>query len=86
MSEEQKKMLLKIQELSFTLVDLNLFLDTHPDCQQALIDYNNLTQEILKLKHTYQMKYGPLTNFGHCPSKYPWQWVKGPWPWEFEAN
>ena len=26
----------KIQETSFAVVDLNLFLDTHPDCEQAL--------------------------------------------------
>ncbi|MBQ5857742.1 MAG: spore coat protein CotJB [Peptococcaceae bacterium] len=26
--------LLELQQLSFSLVDLNLYLDTHPDCQQ----------------------------------------------------
>ena len=38
-------MLLELQQLSFSLVDLNLFLDTHPDNQQAVADYNQLFQQ-----------------------------------------
>ena len=34
--------MLELQQLSFSLVDLNLFLDTHPDNQQAVNDYNQL--------------------------------------------
>ena len=31
----QKEMMKKLQQLSFTLVELNLFLDTHPDNREA---------------------------------------------------
>jgi len=78
----RKELLLKIQELEFAVVDLNLFLDTHPGSEQALADYNKYTQELINLKDVYEMKYGPLTNFGYSPSQCPWQWVDEPWPWE----
>ena len=34
----REKLMREIQEVSFALVDLNLFLDSHPDCKVAL-DY-----------------------------------------------
>ena len=71
-----------IQELQFACIDLNLFLDTHPDCEQAVSDYNNITMELNKLKKLYEMNFGPLTNYGTSPSKCPWQWIDEPWPWE----
>jgi len=80
----RKEMMRKIQELEFATIDLNLYLDNHPNNQKALMDYNMLTRDLMNLKRMYEMKYGPLTNFGYCPSQYPWQWVNEPWPWEIE--
>ncbi len=78
----REELMLKIQELEFAVVDLNLFLDTHPENQQALMDYNMYTSELMKLKKVFEMQYGPLTNFGYAPSQYPWRWIESPWPWE----
>jgi len=75
-------LLKRIQELEFAAVDLNLYLDNHPENQQALIDYNKITEELKKLKKMYEAQYGPLTNYGYAPSQYPWAWVNDPWPWE----
>ncbi|OGO83144.1 MAG: spore coat protein CotJB [Clostridiales bacterium GWD2_32_19] len=75
-------LLLEIQKFEFATVDLNLFLDTHPDNQRALNDYNMYTVELSKLKKEYRLKFGPLANFGSAPSMSPWQWVETPWPWE----
>jgi len=80
--DERQQLMRQIQQLSFATVDLNLYLDTHPMCQQALFEYNRFTQELLRLRRMYEMKYGPITNFGYAPSQYPWQWVSEPWPWE----
>lgn len=79
-----KDLLRKIQELEFAAVDLNLYLDNHPDNKQAVMDYNNITQELMKCKKIYEAECGPLTNFGYCPSQYPWRWVNEPWPWEIQ--
>lgn len=78
----QRKGLLEIQAIEFTLVELNLYLDTHPNDRQALNDYNNAVRQLYTLKRNYEARYGPLANFGSAPSKYPWQWIEEPWPWE----
>jgi spore coat protein JB len=81
---DREKLFRKIQEVEFTAVDLNLFLDTHPTCQQALMDYNTVTCELMKLKKMYETHYSPLANYGNSPSQYPWRWVDDPWPWEMQ--
>lgn len=72
----------KIRELQFAAVELNLFLDNHPENKQALSDYNKISEDLCELKKMYEEKCGPLTNYGYAPSQYPWQWVNEPWPWE----
>ena len=71
-----------IQKLEFACLDLNLYLDTHPECEDALKDYNMFSTELTKLKNLYRRNFGPLANFGSCPSQYPWKWLSEPWPWE----
>ena len=78
----RRELLKKIQELEFAAVELNLYLDNHPECQRALADYNRFTEKLINLKNAYEARYGPLTHFGNTPSQYPWQWVDEPWPWE----
>lgn len=75
-------LLRKIQEVEFAALELNLYLDTHPNDQKALRDYNMFTSEAMKLRKIYEMNYGPLTNFSFALSQYPWAWVNEPWPWE----
>lgn len=72
----------KLMALQFALVELNLFLDTHPNDEQALKDYNKLAEQFEIAKKNYTEKYGPLVNFGYGKSKHPWQWINEPWPWE----
>ena len=72
----------ELMALQFAIVELNLFLDTHPDDEQALRDYNRLVEQFEMAKKAYTEKYGPLVNFGYGKSKHPWQWVNEPWPWD----
>jgi spore coat protein JB len=80
--KQQRCMLKTIQELSFTAIDLNLYLDTHPGDPSALGHYNAISQQLACEKAVYEQIYGPLMAYGETPSQYPWRWVKGPWPWE----
>jgi len=77
-----QKLMKKIKELEFAAVDLTLYLDNHPANLQALADYNMISRELMYHKKMYEMKIGPLTNYGTSPSQYPWRWVSDPWPWE----
>lgn len=73
---------MQIMAEEFTAVELNLFLDTHPDDRKALNDYNQTAARLAQLKVQYEQRYGPLTNFGESPSENAWRWVDEPWPWE----
>lgn len=79
---ERCELMRKIQEVEFAAIDLNLYLDNHPDCYEALCDYNRYVQELAQYRYMYEMNYGPLLNFGFAPSQYPFKWVEEPWPWE----
>ncbi|MBX6377203.1 MAG: spore coat protein CotJB [Clostridia bacterium] len=82
MEAERQRLLDQIRQWHFAAVELNLFLDTHPDEPQALDDYNEAVEQLMRLHREYERRYGPLTNHGGSPSRYPWQWIEEPWPWE----
>lgn len=82
LDEQYYRMLLELQQIEFALVELSLYLDTHPNDLQALQQFNQLAQQRMQSAHQFEMHYGPLMQFGHSYSKYPWQWVESPWPWQ----
>lgn len=85
--DDRQNMVLQIQQIGFLLVDLNLYLDTHPTDRTALAQYNMLHQQYSDLMKAYYAKFGPLMNFGLAPGGMDeFMWVHGPWPWQREAN
>jgi spore coat protein JB len=80
--QEYYEKLEKLQALDFALVELNLYLDTHPDDLAAIQQFNQLTQERTQHANHFQQLYGPLQNFGRAYSKFPWEWSQSPWPWQ----
>lgn len=82
--DERLSMLKEIQELEFVAIDLNLFLDTHPEDQAALRDFHAVREKLMALRKRYEEIYGPLTVTGSTPPHHRWLWIEGPWPWEIE--
>ena len=78
---EQRMLLSKIKKYDFTLKELNLYLDTHPNCQRGLAMF----QKYMKLRENavgeYARKYGPLTP-EQADNNERWTWTDDPWPWE----
>jgi spore coat protein JB len=72
----------ELQAVDFVLVDLTLYLDTHPEDQQAIIQYNNFAKARKQLKRKIESIYGPLQQYGNSYVGYPWNWDDGPWPWQ----
>ena len=50
------EMMRRIQELDFAIIDLNLFLDTHPQCREAIDLFKELAATCKSLKNDYQAK------------------------------
>lgn len=71
----------ELMELGFTVTELGLYLDTHPNDNEAL----KLLAENIKAyddaKVSYVMKYGPICLTMGDYQKAPYQWLSG-WPWE----
>ncbi|GAB7386489.1 spore coat protein CotJB [Bacillaceae bacterium] len=80
--EEFYKLLEQLQRTDFVLVELNLYLDTHPNDQNAIAQYNEYVKKRKHLARKVEEIYGPLMHFGHSYSPCPWAWNDSPWPWE----
>lgn len=82
LDEEYYKLLHELQAVDFVLVELNLYLDTHPWDTNAIQQFNHCAENRRRIAQLYESKYGPLMNFGHSFSGSPWQWNDPPWPWQ----
>lgn len=67
------------------LEDLQLYLNTHPTDQVALVQRNAYVNQLKIFKEDYNRYFG-MINQDDSLSQYPWQWIDEPWPWECEAN
>lgn len=72
-------MLERIKCLNFAIIELGLYLDTHPDDEKALCLHRKYCKEYRELTDKYQKVYGPLTIQFPCNK---WRWLEEPWPWE----
>ncbi|MGI6161563.1 MAG: spore coat protein CotJB [Christensenellales bacterium] len=81
----RSELIKQIYELEFVCIDLNLYLDTHPDCEPALVDYNCYVRQLKALKEQYQRQFGPLMNFGGGAGNLPFDWPGEAWPWQRQA-
>lgn len=72
----------ELQAIDFVLVELNLYLDTHPNDMSALQQFNHFVNLRKNAVQHFEANYGPLMHFGHSSSEAPWQWIESPWPWQ----
>lgn len=92
---DQKTLFQQINEISFTINDLTLYLDTHPLDDAALTAFSQAMEQRKQLLKTYAENYEPLTIDCVCPdtnnknetnTRYKGQkhftWTDGPLPWE----
>lgn len=77
----QKELYEWIMMLSFCAVDMMLYLDTHPDDEEALNYFNQCTELYRTAKQSYEQQFGPLNAFSDS-SLTGWDWNEGPMPWE----
>lgn len=82
-SYSRDQMLQYINEVSFAVNDILLYLDTHPcDCE-AMNYYREHAAKRDAALCEYAKHYGPLTVDTAVKSeKDIWEWVMQPWPWE----
>lgn len=77
---KKDELLLSIQELTFALKDLNLYLDVYPNDLEAMNTFKNYSEELKKYKEMYNKEFGPLCSTDS--NKEYFDWVNNPWPWD----
>jgi len=80
-SNDMQCMLNDIGIVDFTLVDLMLYLDTHPTCKEAMEYFNHYAKVKNKMMKEFSMLYFPLTK-DLAESTTEWRWGNAPLPWE----
>ena len=83
--DNRKALLSRIVTCDFILDETALFLDTHPESAEALAFYQKHLEMRKTAAEEYAKKYGMLTH-GDYNGQNSWQWVEGPWPWEYKEG
>ena len=77
--ETRAEMMKKIREYNFAVIELALYLDTHPNDAKALCLYREYAKNLKDISDKYQKVYGHLTIYFPCNKL---RWLEEPWPWE----
>lgn len=73
--------LTELQALEFVVTELGLYLDTHPDDEEAFYVYKQYVDLEKEARRKYVENQGPLTQTDSAKSE-RYSWVKSPWPWQ----
>ena len=73
----RSEMMKQIKCLSFAIVDISEYLDTHPDDRKAICLHKEYCNQLETIKDKYQRIFGPLTIYYPCNK---WRWLEEPWP------
>lgn len=82
---ERHELLCTIQQYDFVLYDLQLYLNSHPKCTEAMQKYRKYKALRKAAEEQYIKLYGPITA-EQSDTENKWNWIDDPWPWEKEAN
>lgn len=83
--KSRKELMQVIQKYDFALYDLMLYLDTHPHCTEGMRLFRKYRDKREEAVNEYVKNYGPIQALQSDTEK-KWNWGKGPYPWEREAN
>lgn len=70
----------ELQALEFVVAELGLYLDTHPDDEEAFYVYKQYVELEKDARKAYVANKGPLFQLDSAQSE-TYTWVKEPWPW-----
>ena len=59
------ELLKSLMSLDFMAVDLGLFLNTHPENEEAVAEYDRIIRAADEVRSQYESQFGPL-----CKSRY----------------
>ena len=77
----ERELMMKIKKYSFAIKELNLYLDTHPNCRRALALFQKYKSLKCDAENEYVQNFGPIIP-EQSDNPQRWNWIDGSWPWE----
>ena len=71
----------KLQTAKFALLDLHLYLDTHPEDLEMIAAYKKAAAKYVLALDAFTEQYGPV-QWLRAPGV---EWLQNPWPWDAEV-
>lgn len=81
MTDSCKALMNKLQQYDFVLKELQLYLDTHPNCSNGLAAFEKYVKLRNDAAAEYNARFSPITA-DSSSDFHRWQWVDEPFPWE----
>ncbi len=82
---ERSALFRQLNEVSFAMDELRLYLDIHPDCCEALKLFRTYQEQRQALLKAYTDQYGSIDAYD-VNTENGWSWIDGPMPWEGALN
>lgn len=75
----------QMQALHFAITELGLYLDTHAEDTEALELFNQYVEQYGEALQMYEQNHGAVNQMAAgMTGRY--DWIDGPWPWDYDAN
>ena len=82
MQKKSESKLRELQEVEFAVIDLNLYLDTHPEDDEAVKKLAEYSEQMEALREDYEKNETILFSH-HIKNEVDLsKWINDPWPWE----
>ena len=78
----KEKLMRRLSSLGFSVQEYRLFLDTHPENEEALTLFNEAKKKYDAVLQEYEKEYGALTLNGFNSD----EWLEDPWPWDYKEE
>lgn len=75
----------ELQTLAFAITELGEYLDTHSNDKETFELFRNYVRMYKEGRQRYEAMHGPLTQ-REAADQDCYNWLKDPWPWDYEAN
>lgn len=81
---ERERLLKRIAAVDFAIIELHLYMDSHPNDRDAAAKTDEYAVKSKALRKEFEDKYGPLTSLQMDSNR--WAWISDPWPWDNEVE
>lgn len=83
MNQQQAALMLRLQQLGFTMDDLREYLDTHMNDSFAIERFNASAREYRQTLAQLAETYGPITWTCDNMNDEEWLWAQQDFPWAY---